>query len=149
MAKDDYALSIEDVSKRLNKSVRTIHRYKDSGKLSFRVGTTQGNPLYFSKSEVESLARELYPNLAPQTPLSDPDFWDRLERVERLLSLFERNPLLERLLLLSNGAVSDESRLQIEQALKQLSDLHRSDPAIDRQELGRVLVRLGNNLLES
>ncbi|MFN3432039.1 MAG: helix-turn-helix domain-containing protein, partial [Candidatus Sericytochromatia bacterium] len=77
MDKQDFTLTIEDVSKRLNKSTRTIHRYKDTGKLSYIVGATQGNPLFFSRSEVDALTKELYPALATvNAPPVDPRFWD-------------------------------------------------------------------------
>src|SRR3989338_1334082 len=76
---DDYTLTIEEVSLRLNKSTRTIHRYKDSGRLSYRAGTTQGNPLLFSKAEVEALERELSPRASSSGPWADPRFWERME----------------------------------------------------------------------
>ena len=146
---NDYTLTIEEVSKRLNKSVRTVHRYKDNGKLSFRIGTTQGNPLFFSRSEVEALARELYPNLAPPPAMQDPAFWERLERVEKLLSLFERNPLLERLLTLSGGQTNPGGREEVEDALQRLVDLERAGQSVDRRELGEVLIRLGKSLSDN
>lgn len=148
MAKDDYTLTIDEVSKRLNKSTRTIHRYKDSGRLSFVVGATQGNPLFFSRSEVDALARELYPTLvaAPEAPV-DPRFWDRLERLESLLSVLERNPLLDRVVSMAQGMQTDAANHEFEDALQQLAALEGNGQHVDRHELGRVLVRLGSALL--
>jgi len=142
----DYVLPIEEVAKRLNKSVRTIHRYKDGGRLSFEFGETQGNPLLFSRKEVEQLREELYPNLAPSPPGEDA-FWGRLERVERLLGVLEANPLLERLV---SGPVSDleaPARAQVETALAELGAAPRGTASLSRRELGLMLVRLGQALL--
>lgn len=149
MARDDYTLTIDDVSKRLNKSTRTIHRYKDSGRLSFVVGATQGNPLFFSASEVDDLARALYPTLVPAqgAPPVDPKFWDRLERLESLLSVLERNPLLDRVVSMAKGMQTDAANQEFEEALQQLAALEANGQHVDRQELGRVLVRLGSALL--
>lgn len=149
MARDDYTLTIDDVSKRLNKSTRTIHRYKDSGRLSFVVGATQGNPLFFSASEVDELAKALYPTLVPAqaTPPVDPKFWDRLERLESLLAVLERNPLLDRVVSMAKGMQTDAANQEFEEALQQLAALEANGQHVDRQELGRVLVRLGSALL--
>jgi hypothetical protein len=147
MTREDYTLTIEDASKRLNKSVRTIHRYKDSGRLSFVVGATQGNPLFFSRREVTELARELYPNLAPAANNGENEFWDRLERVERSVSLIERNPLLERLLMLAGGTMADAGQGELADALQQLADLEQRKEPVDSKVLGQLLVRLGHALL--
>jgi hypothetical protein len=148
---DDYTLTIEEVSRRLNKSTRTIHRYKDGGKLSFVMGTTQGNPLFFSRSEVEALALELYPAMQPATgvPAADPKFWDRLDRLEKLLGVLERNPLLERVVSMARGLQDENANQEFEEALQQLAALEGSGNLVDRQELGRVLVRLGSALLNA
>jgi hypothetical protein len=149
--RDDYVLTIEEVARRLNKSIRTVHRYKDNGRLTFQVGATQGNPLYFSRSEVEGLARELYPHLPVAAVAPDPMLWERLDRVERLLGVLESNPLLERLLAPTahvdgNGSAS---RSDAEATLRELAGLERDGHPVDRHELGRILVRLGNTLLNS
>ncbi len=149
MARNDYTLTIAEVSKRLNKSTRTVHRYKDSGRLSHVIGTTQGNPLFFSQSEVEDLERELYPRLATAGALNDSQFWDRLARVEQVLGVLERNPLLDRVAQLASGledeAVSDE----VSKALQQLATLTGHGADVDRTTLGKVFVRLGNALLNA
>jgi hypothetical protein len=145
--KQDFTLTIEQVSKRLNKSVRTIHRYKNSGKLSFVIGETQGNPLYFSVSEVEALARELYPQLAPAAPAAEP-FWERLERIEQVLAMFQQNPLFERLLSASGAAGDTASRGHLVEALERLAALQRGE-AVDRRELGTLLISVGNSLIAS
>jgi hypothetical protein len=147
--KQDFTLTIDDVSKRLNKSTRTIHRYKDTGKLSYVVGASQGNPLFFSRSEVEALAKELYPAMASVSAAPvDPRFWDRLEHLERLLAVLERNPLLDRVVTmartLDGGGVTNQ---EFEEALQQLAALEANGQQVDRHELGRVLVRLGSALL--
>jgi hypothetical protein len=151
VAKDDYTLTIEDVSKRLNKSVRTIHRYKDSGRLSYVVGSTQGNPLFFSRGEVDELARELYPSLAVPADSApvDPRFWDRLDRLERLLSVLERNPLLDRVVSMARTMQTDAANQEFEEALQQLATLEQDGQQVDRHELGRALVRLGSALLNA
>lgn len=142
MDRDDYVLTIEQVSKRLNKSVRTIHRYKDSGKLSFRVGETQGNPLFFSEHEVEALRGELYPHFAPT---GADGLGERLERVERVLGVLERNPFFERVLAAQQPAIAEDD---FDAARGALDALARGE-AIDREALGRLLIRLGNQLLDS
>ena len=147
MATDDYTLTIEEVSKRLSKSTRTIHRYKDSGRLSFRVGHTQGNPLFFSRAEVEALALELYPSLQPPPQAIDPLFWERLERLERLLGVLERNPLLDRIVTMARGLHGEKTSQEFEEALQQLAALEEKGTQVESQELGRVLVRLGSALL--
>jgi hypothetical protein len=147
MTRDDFTLTIEDASKRLNKSVRTIHRYKDSGRLSFLVGATQGNPLFFSRQQVTELAHELYPNLAPAADAADSAFWGRLERVERSVALIERNPLLERLLMLAGGPTAQAGRGEMADALQQLADLESRKEPVDPKVLGELLVRLGTALL--
>jgi hypothetical protein len=76
-------LSIEEAAQRLNKSIRTIHRYKDAGRLTYVVGPSQGNPLYFSRVEVAALAQALYPRT--NAPVGDPQLEERLGRVERTL----------------------------------------------------------------
>ena len=150
MPRDDYSLTIEDASKRLNKSIRTIHRYKDAGRLSYVVGATQGNPLYFSRGEVEELAQELYPHLKPAAAgNAETDFWDRLERVERAVALIERNPLLERLLVLAGGHMPEDGRGEVAEALQQLAALEQSGQTADPQVLGALLVQLGNALIAS
>lgn len=150
MPKNDYALTIEEVSHRLNKSTRTIHRYKDSGRLTFVTGQTQGNPLFFSRDEVEALARELYPNLQPAVGAAvDPRFWDRLDRLERLLGVLERNPLLERVVTMSRGLQPESANQEFEEALQQLVALEEAGGQVDRHALGRALVRLGSSLLNS
>jgi hypothetical protein len=146
--RDDYTLSIEEVSKRLNKSIRTIHRYKDSGRLSFIVGTSQGNPLFFSRSEVDSLAYELYPNLAPAAvePNVDPLFWDRLQRVERLLAIMEANPAFEQMLAqVDHGKPTQE--LRIEETLSELLRLENGKQKVDNKALGQLLNKLSHLLL--
>lgn len=149
MTQNDYALTIEEVSRRLNKSTRTIHRYKDSGRLSFVVGQTQGNPLFFSRSEVEKLARELYPMaLTPEPTAVDPRFWDRLDRLEKLLGVLERNPLLDRVVTMARGLNEGEANQEFEEALQQLAALE-ANGQVDRHQLGRVLVRLGSALLNT
>lgn len=145
---DDYTLTIDEVSKRLNKSTRTIHRYKDSGKLTYVIGNSQGNPLFFSRTEVEELARELYPSLQP-TATPDPQFWNRLERLERLLGVLERNPLLDRVVSLARGLEGDVQNQEFEEALQQLAAMEAQGQDVDRHAFGRVLVRLGSAMLNS
>lgn len=147
---DDYLLTIEEVAKRLNKSIRTVHRYKDDGRLSYQVGTTQGNPLYFSRSEVDGLARELYPHLSAAGDGAGPDqaLADRLERVERVLASLDRHPVLMRLLHLASAPDGTASAEELESALKDLASLRRDGQPVDRKELGQWLVRMGNNLLK-
>lgn len=148
MAQDDYTLTIEAVSKRLNKSTRTIHRYKDSQKLSYVVGTSQGNPLFFSRSEVEALARELYPAAAPAATDAEAPFWQRLERLERLLDVLERNPLLDQVVTMARSVQTDmAANKEFEDALQQLAELESARAPVDRVALGRTLVRLGSALL--
>lgn len=149
MPYDDYTLTIEDVSKRLNKSVRTIHRYKDGGRLTFVVGTTQGNPLYFSSREVMALAKDLYPNLATQSAMPEPEFWDRVERVERLINILEGNPLLERFLKMAGEAANSDARSDLEDAIQALSHVEQRRIKLDNRELGQILIRLGNAMLKS
>ena len=140
---NDYTLTVDEVSKRLNKSVRTIHRYKDSGKLTFVVGSTKGNPLLFSRSEVESLARTLYP--VPTS--SEADFQERLARVERLLALVEQNPLLEHLVNTTRETADRSTWILLAEVLQQLTE---TEPGkFDRQALGMLLIQLGNSLLSS
>jgi hypothetical protein len=148
MPKSDFTLTIDEVSQRLNKSTRTIHRYKNSGKLSFVVGTTQGNPLLFSRSEVEALARELYPNLVPEDGAVTAQLLDRLARVEQLLMRLERSPLLAALLLPSDGPVdeADAPRGELAHAaIRVASHNHHGEPA-ERKRLGDVLIQLGSAL---
>jgi hypothetical protein len=148
LAQEDYTLSIDDAARRLNKSVRTIHRYKDGGRLSFITSTTQGNPLYFSRSEVEELARELFPNPSPAVSAGDSPFWDRLERVERLVAVLEHNPMLEQVLAIANTTAKSHQRDGLEDLLAQLvKPADAGTQPIDNKELGRLLVRLGNLLL--
>lgn len=151
MANDDYTLTIEEVSRRLNKSTRTIHRYKDSGRLTFVVGASQGNPLFFSRGEVDALVRELYPNVqpVPEAPAVDPRFWDRLERLEQLLSVLERNPLLDQVVSMARSLQDETANQEFEEALQQLAALEAQGKAVDRRDLGRVLVRLGSALLNA
>lgn len=151
MANDDYTLTIEEVSRRLNKSTRTIHRYKDAGRLGFVIGQSQGNPLFFSRSEVETLARELYPHVPPANDPQavDPRFWDRLERLEQLLSVLERNPLLDQVVSMARSLQDETANQEFEEALQQLAALEAQGKAVDRHELGRVLVRLGSALLNA
>jgi hypothetical protein len=151
MANDDYTLTIEEVSRRLNKSTRTIHRYKDAGRLGFVIGQSQGNPLFFSRSEVETLARELYPHAQPaDNPQAvDPRFWDRLERLEQLLSVLERNPLLDQVVSMARSLQDETANQEFEEALQQLAALEAQGKAVDRRDLGRVLVRLGSALLNA
>jgi hypothetical protein len=148
VAKDDYTLTIEEVSQRLNKSTRTIHRYKDNGRLTFVVGATQGNPLYFSRTEVEALAQALFPSLKPATEAGDPSFWSRLERLEKLLAVLEHNPLLDRVVSMARG-LPGQANPEVEEALQQLASLEGAGGHVDRQALGRVLVRLGSALLNT
>lgn len=149
MARNDYTLTIADVSKRLNKSTRTIHRYKDTGRLSFVTGTTQGNPLFFSRSEIEELERELYPRLTTAGTLNDTQFWDRLARVEQFLGVLERNPLLERVAQLASGLEDEAASDEVSKALQQLAALTEQGAAADRTALGKVFIRLGNALLNA
>lgn len=145
----EYSMTIEEVAKRLNKSIRTIHRYKDSGRLTYQVGATQGNPLYFSPSEVEGLARELYPHLAEASESFDQGLAERLERVERLLANLEKHPVLLRLLQISNHPDGLATLSEIERVLQELAALRAEGQPVDRQELGGILVALGNRLLNS
>lgn len=149
--RDDYTLGIDEVSKRLNKSVRTIHRYKDSGRLSFVVGPSQGNPLFFSRTEVEALARELLPNHNLGTSASDSGvdsrFRERLERVERLLARLEANPAFEQLLARTND-VTPASGPRMDAMLADLTRLEGESLGLDNKALGRLLIRLGSILLE-
>ncbi|HEY9722901.1 MAG TPA: helix-turn-helix domain-containing protein [Oscillatoriaceae cyanobacterium] len=157
MDQNDYVMTIEQVSKRLNKSVRTIHRYKDSGKLTVVVGESQGNPLFFSESEVEALAHELYPNFQPSMP---ENLGERLERVERVLSLLEGNPKFEKLSNSKSDSVA-EARHEVRQALAQLKARQETREAlrmlrafergeeVDSEALGQLLIRLGNQVLEA
>lgn len=85
MINDDHTLSIDEVARLLNKSIRTIHRYKDGGRLSFVVGTTQGNPIRFSRREVEKLALALRQQPIDEPADPDASLSERLERVERRL----------------------------------------------------------------
>jgi hypothetical protein len=150
MKAQDYTLTIEDVSKRLNKSTRTIHRYKDSGRLSHVVGASQGNPLFFSRSEVDRLAHELYPSLAAPRPEAEAPFWQRLERLEKLLSVLERNPLLDQIASMARSVQTDMAvSKEFEDALAQLADLETTQAPVDRHALGRTLVRLGSALLNT
>lgn len=146
--RDDFVLTIEEVAKRLNKSIRTVHRYKDNGRLHFQVGATQGNPLYFSRSEVEGLARELYPHMAA-TNGGDPLLTERLDRVERMLSALGSNSLLDRLLGSASQSDGNGWHADVNGTLEELAKLEKSGQGVDRHELGRLLVRLGNNLLNS
>lgn len=116
MQENDYTLTLDDVSRRLNKSPRTIQRYKGGGRLTSVVAATQGNPLLFSRSEVEALAGELYPSLRPSE--GDPQFWDRLERLERLVNVLEENPLIERVLRLGHVVPLEAMSPEIEEALR-------------------------------
>jgi exonuclease VII small subunit len=147
MAPDDFTLTVEEVSKRLNKSVRTVHRYKDAGRLSFRVGTTHGNPIYFSLREVEQLARELYPNMPAAAPPADPDFLAKLDKVERVLSLLEGNPALDLLLkqLANSGAAPEDALAELS---RQVQAIERAPAALDRKALGQLLIRLGQALVD-
>jgi hypothetical protein len=147
MPRDDYTLSIEEVAKRLNKSVRTVHRYKDGGRLSFVTGATQGNPLFFSRSEVDELARELFPSLAQPAATADGQFWEKLDRMERLLAVLEQNPALEQALTTA-GAPKPDQRHELELMIERLIRPGGSARRIDNRELGRLLVRLGNMLME-
>jgi hypothetical protein len=147
--KNDFSLTIEEVSQRLNKSTRTIHRYKDSGKLAFVVGATQGNPLYFSRSEVETLARELYPSFKPASQAADPEFWHRLERLESLLTVLQTNPMLEKVVSMARSLPPEAQNAEIEDALQQLAALEADGRPASGHELGRALVRLGSALLNS
>lgn len=142
---NDYTLTVDEASKRLNKSIRTIHRYKNSGRLSHRVGSTQGNPILLSCSEVEQLARELFPSAAGSR--EDAAFWERLERVEHTLALVEQNPLLERLIRFQ-AEVPDRPTLSLLAEIMQ--QLEGAQPGqLDRRALGKILVQLGNTLLSS
>lgn len=151
MGKDDFTLTIDDVARRLNKSVRTIHRYKDSGKLSHTVGAGQGNPLLFSRFEVDLLAQELSPRQVPTDETSsrrvDPQLWERMERVERLLQVLENNPFLEQMLTLAGAQAADNQRRELEELMQRLARTS-SGNRLDNKELGRLLVRLGSLLQE-
>lgn len=140
---NDYTLTIQEVSQRLNKSVRTIHRYKDSGKLSFQIGATKGNPVLFCRSEVERLARELLPSVEAQ---DDAAFLEKLERVERTLRLVEQNPMLERLVHLSSETPDRSTWALFANVLQELDG---TDGHLDRKTLGMLLIQLGNALVSS
>ena len=142
---EDYTLTIEEVSRRLNKSTRTIHRYKDNGRLSHRAGTTQGNPLLFSRAEVEALERELLPRPTSPIPWADPDFFERISRMEQVLAVLDRNPLLMQVAGLVNDADFDADD-EVVEALHHLTLLKGKGAALKRQELGDALLRLGRAL---
>lgn len=141
---NDYTFTVDEVRKRLNKSVRTIHRYKDSGKLSFQMGSTKGNPVLFSRSEVERLARDLLPSFPAR---DDAAFSQKLERVERLLGLFEQNPLLEHLVHMPTETPDRSTWALLASVLQELDGT--GSGKLDRKALGMILIQLGNALVSS
>lgn len=137
----DYALTIEEVSRRLNKSIRTIHRYKTQGRLSCIMGSSQGSPLFFSRTEVEEFAKQL----DPREKNADPLFWERLDRLEKLLNLAEQNPLLDR--ILSNPALDPKVRGAFREVLQALEAAESSNDGFDSHAFGLKLIGLGKSLL--
>jgi uncharacterized protein YjgD (DUF1641 family) len=84
-----------------------------------------------------------------ETQAVDPRFWDRLERLENLLSVLERNPLLDQVVSMARSLQDETANQEFEEALQQLAALEAQGKAVDRHDLGRVLVRLGSALLNA
>lgn len=141
---DDHVLSIQEVCRRLNKSLRTVHRYKESGRLSTVEGLGRGRPLRFSVSEVDALARELTAQ-APPPVAGEEAFWERLDRLERVLDVLTRNPLLETAL----GQVPAREGPQLEELMHLVSAASTAQDPEGRRQLGRLLIRLGELLARS
>lgn len=142
----DYSLTIAQVSQRLNKSIRTIHRYKDSGRLSYRVGTTQGNPLYFSKSEVEKLAAELYPHLENGNGdgAADPARQARLARAMQAIALYDRLTFAPD--GNGNGDGHHDGEQRLSQEFREMLQAELDGKPIDHETFGDALIKLGKRM---
>lgn len=147
---DDHVLSIQEVCRRLNKSLRTVHRYKDSGRLTAVEGLGRGRPLRFSVSEVEALAAELSAKAPPSaTPERDEAFWGRVERLERVLGVLEQNPLLEAALGQVPATPAQEATPQLAELIQLLAAASAEQGPAARRQLGQLLIRLGELLARS
>ncbi|MBS3793004.1 helix-turn-helix domain-containing protein [Candidatus Bipolaricaulota bacterium] len=123
-----YNLSAKEAAKKLGKSVTTVHRYLDKGKLSGRyVNTDHGKEVRLSKSEVESLAEKLEAGRSFQTEknyLSGEE--EGAIEVRELLERYERT--LHRL-----GRLTEKLEAQKERRKNKLTHLEEEKDQLTSQ----------------
>ena len=149
MSKDeDYNLSVKEAAKKLGKSVTTIHRYVNKGKLSGKyVDTEHGKEVRLKNSEVEELAEELNEkpeklpegaDLPPNSYEGQVDTLKLLERYER--TLYQLGQLTEK--LEQNKKAKQDKVNRLEEKVQRLqSQLHDKAALIEalQSELNRPL----------
>mgnify|MGYP000019881279 CR=1 FL=1 len=144
----DYHLAVKEAAKKLGKSVTTVHRYVNKGKLSGKyVDTEHGKEVRLKNSEVEELAEKLNekPEKLPEGADLPPNSYEGevntlklLERYEK--TLYQLGQLTEKLEQKKKAKQDKINRLE-EQSQRLRSQLHDKAALIEalQNELNRPL----------